>query len=85
MKQAGTTTHAVMDPVCNMSVNPEMTDISATIEGQTYYFCAESCRKAFEENPRKYLEPKPSKKKSWWGRYTERLEKATGGKSMKCH
>jgi YHS domain-containing protein len=68
-----------------MAVNPEKTDIEATVEDQKYYFCAEGCRKAFVENPQKYLEPKSQKKKSWWCRYTERLEKATGGKSMKCH
>jgi Cu+-exporting ATPase len=85
MKQAQTTTPAVMDPVCNMSVDPEATDISATIDGQTYYFCAEGCRKVFEENPQKYLDPQPVKKKGWWCRFTERLEKATGGKPMKCH
>ena len=74
--------NSAIDPVCGMTVNPKMTDIVATVEGQAYYFCAEGCRKAFIENPKKYLEPK---KKGWWGRYTERLEKATGGKAMKCH
>lgn len=74
--------NSAIDPVCGMTVDPEKTDIVATVEGQAYYFCAEGCRKAFLENPKKYLEPK---KKGWWGRYTERLEKATGGKAMKCH
>jgi YHS domain-containing protein len=70
------------DPVCGMTVNPQMTDIAATIEGHAYYFCAEGCRKAFVKNPKKYLEPK---KKGLWGRYLQRLEKATGGQTMKCH
>jgi YHS domain-containing protein len=70
------------DPVCGMTVNPAKTDIVATVEGQAYYFCAEGCRKAFTKNPKKYLVPK---KKGWWGRYTARLEKATGGQAMKCH
>jgi YHS domain-containing protein len=77
-----TKTNSAKDPVCGMTVNPERTDIVATVEGQLYYFCAEGCRKAFVKNPKKYLEPK---KKGWWGRYTERLEKATGGQAMKCH
>jgi YHS domain-containing protein len=85
MNQAATKTETSIDPVCGMSVNPEKTDIEATVEGQTYYFCAEGCRKAFTENPKKYLKSKSGKKKSWWCRYTERLEKATGGQSMKCH
>jgi YHS domain-containing protein len=85
MNQIATEANTFIDPVCGMSVNPKTTEIVTTIEGQTYYFCAEGCRKSFVENPKKYLEPKPEKKKGWWCRYTERLEKATGGKAMKCH
>jgi len=76
------TTNAFTDPVCGMTVNPKSTDIIATFEDQAYYFCTEGCRKTFVENPGKYLKPK---KKGWWARYTERLEKATGGQAMKCH
>lgn len=75
----------IIDPVCGMAVVPTMTDIEATVEGITYYFCAEGCRKSFIEDPQKFLDQKGQKKKSWWCRYTERLEKATGGKSIKCH
>ena len=85
MNQTATESKTFIDPVCGMSVNSKTTEIVTTIEGQTYYFCAEGCRKSFVENPKKYLEPKPEKKKGWWCRYTERLEKATGGKAMKCH
>ncbi|MGD2036287.1 MAG: YHS domain-containing protein [Desulfobacterales bacterium] len=85
MNLVGTKNKTFVDPVCGMSVKPENTDIEATVEGQTYYFCAEGCREAFVENPKKYLKPKSTKKKSWWCRYTERLEKATGSQSMKCH
>jgi YHS domain-containing protein len=75
----------VVDPVCGMSVDAETTKIIATIEGQPYYFCAEGCRKAFEENPQKYLGAECAKPRGWWGRYMARLNKATGGKPMKCH
>ena len=75
----------VVDPVCGMSVDPATTEIQATIEGQPYYFCAEGCRKAFVENPEKYLMAECEKPKSWWGRYMAKLQKATGGKPMKCH
>ena len=85
MNQTATEANTFIDPVCGMSVDPKTTEIVTTIEGQTYYFCAEGCHKSFVENPKKYLEPKPEKKKGWWCRYTERLEKATGGKAMKCH
>jgi len=76
---------SVVDPVCGMSVNPETTEITAAFEGQHYYFCAEGCRKAFLENPKKFIDPECARPKSWWGRYTAKLQKATGGKSMKCH
>ena len=85
MNQTAVKTDIAVDPVCGMSVDPEATKIFALVQGQTYYFCAESCRKSFIKTPEKYLESKPAKKKSWWCRYTERLEKATGGKAMKCH
>lgn len=76
---------SVVDPVCGMEVEPSRTNLLATHEGCTYYFCAEGCRKAFEANPKKYLKGKPPKRKGWWGRYLDRLEKVTGGKSLECH
>ena len=79
------TTKKVVDPVCGMAVVADMTDILTTIKGQKYYFCAEGCRQAFEENPQKFLDPEPKKRKGLWGRYMDRLQKATGGKAQKCH
>ena len=76
---------SAVDPVCGMTVNPEETNITAIVEGQHYYFCAEGCRKAFVGNPDKFIDPQCARPKSWWGRYTAKLNKATGGKAMKCH
>ena len=76
---------SLTDPVCGMSVDPDLAGIMTTIDGQNFYFCAESCRKTFIENPKKFLEPDCNKPKGWWGRYMARLNKATGGKPMKCH
>jgi len=75
----------VTDPVCGMEVVPGVKEIITSIDGETYYFCAEGCRQSFVENPKKYLCPEPAKKKGIWSRYLERLERATGGKSMNCH
>ncbi|GFP75730.1 YHS domain-containing protein [Clostridium fungisolvens] len=36
----------VKDPICGMMVNPE-TAIKQIIDGQTYYFCSEGCRREF--------------------------------------
>lgn len=79
------TEKSVVDPVCGMTVNPETVKIKAFIDGQNYYFCAEGCRKAFEADPEKYMGSECPKPKGWWGRYMARLQKATGGRQMKCH
>ena len=73
------------DPVCNMTCNEKTTRHISEYKGQKYYFCAEGCRKAFLENPGKFIDSECAKPKGWWGRYIARLNKATGGKSMKCH
>ncbi|UCF90066.1 MAG: YHS domain-containing protein [Desulfobacterales bacterium] len=85
MNSSASTTKAFIDPVCGMAVDPGKAAGVATIQGETYYFCAEACRKSFENDPQKYLEPQPARRKSLWCRYMERLQKATGGKPMKCH
>ena len=85
MNQTTTKTDTFIDPICGMAVNPKTTRITATIEGQTDYFCAEGCRETFIKNPHKHFKPKPRGKKGLWGRYLERLKKATGGKAMTCH
>ena len=71
-----------IDPVCGMAVDPAATEISTVQDGKTYYFCASACRDAFKADPSKYLKPK---RKGIWGRYMDRLQKATGGKAMTCH
>jgi YHS domain-containing protein len=74
-----------VDPVCGMQVDPHKTDLTAEYDGQTYFFCAENCRKAFENQPRKYLAiSKDTKRKGFWQRYLDRLNRATGGKPPSC-
>ncbi len=91
MKRLATTTEALIDPVCGMKVDPGKTNLVAAHQRRSYYFCAEACRKAFEANPKKYLEPRPAKLKAkgWWGRYLERMAMANrelfGGGSPRCH
>lgn len=50
------------DPVCGMDVDPQTARQTAQYQGQTYYFCGPGCKKAFEAEPAKYLDPtyKPS-------------------------
>jgi YHS domain-containing protein len=44
------------DPVCGMDVDEATAKNTAQHDGQTYYFCAPGCKKAFETEPRKYLD-----------------------------
>ncbi len=85
MEKSQTPNTISIDPVCGMEVDPGKTRLVANYQGHSYWFCAEGCREAFETNPQKYLEQKPVKRKGWWGRYLERLNKATGGKAPQCH
>jgi P-type Cu+ transporter len=49
-------------PVCGKDVDPATAQHKSEHEGRTYHFCAPGCRKAFEAEPKKYLDPnyKPS-------------------------
>ncbi len=43
------------DPVCGMEVNPESAAGKSEYKGETYYFCAPGCKKAFDQEPEKYV------------------------------
>ena len=47
--------HAVKDPVCGMSVDPDSAAASFEYEGETYYFCREQCRTKFAAAPEQYV------------------------------
>jgi len=80
-----TNTNVNVDPVCRMKVAENSKVLPFTLNENTYFFCAETCRKEFIADPNKYLEKKLPKKKGLWGRYLDRLNKTTGGKSQCCH
>jgi YHS domain-containing protein len=48
-----------LDPVCKMEVQEETAAATHEYKGKTYYFCAVGCKKAFEEEPEKYLREEP--------------------------
>ena len=74
-----------IDPVCFMKVLPR-NDLKCVHKLRSYYFCAESCKNAFDANPERYLNFKcHSKRKGLWGRYLDRLNRATRGRSLECH
>jgi YHS domain-containing protein len=48
-----------IDPVCKMEVDERKAAAVFEYKGKKYYFCAVGCKKAFEQNPEKYIsEPK---------------------------
>ena len=46
-----------VDPVCGMQVDESTAKHTAQYNTKTYYFCAPGCKKAFEADPRQYLDP----------------------------
>jgi YHS domain-containing protein len=44
-----------IDPVCKMTVDEKTAKLKSEYKGKMYYFCAPGCKKAFEENPAKFL------------------------------
>ncbi len=44
----------VKDPVCSMQIKPSEAAAESDYKGQPYYFCAETCRQAFEQDPERY-------------------------------
>ena len=45
-----------IDPVCKMEVEEKSVQYKSEYNGKIYYFCAPGCKKAFDENPEKYIE-----------------------------
>lgn len=51
-------TGKVVDPVCGMQVDPQVTPHHTTHEGHEYHFCAAGCRNKFLADPQRYLSPR---------------------------
>jgi Cu+-exporting ATPase len=46
----------VKDLVCGMTIDSETAQHKSEYQGQTYYFCAPGCKRAFDKEPEKYLQ-----------------------------
>ena len=44
-----------IDLVCGMQVDEKKAAATSDYKGQKYYFCAVGCKKAFDQEPEKYL------------------------------
>src|ERR1044071_6346586 len=50
-----------IDPICGMTVAPETAAGKSEYQGETYYFCAVSCKQRFDADPARYLSGQPAK------------------------
>jgi YHS domain-containing protein len=79
------TQEEVVDPVCGMEITRGHPDtLISSYKGQSYYFCAQCCVRAFKKNPKRYLKPKGP-----FGRFLARLVrtnvKVFGRAGPPCH
>lgn len=44
-----------IDPVCGMTVDTATAKFTTQYQGETLYFCAPGCKKAFEQAPEQYV------------------------------
>jgi len=44
------------DPVCGMEVSDEDAVASSEFDGETYYFCSQSCKRQFDQDPQQYID-----------------------------
>ena len=44
-----------IDPVCKMEVEEDKAPATSEYQGKIYYFCAPGCKKAFDQDPEKYI------------------------------
>jgi YHS domain-containing protein len=71
-----------IDPVCGMQVDPTTAPARTCYNGIQIYFCAETCKTAFEAEPQNYT---LNRRKGFWRRYLDRLGKAADGRPPACH
>lgn len=45
----------IKDPVCGMEIEESQAAARSEYEGTTYYFCAPGCKRAFDQDPGKFL------------------------------
>lgn len=43
------------DPVCGMDVDEAKAGATVQYKGRTFYFCSPGCKKAFDEQPARYV------------------------------
>jgi YHS domain-containing protein len=54
-KNYGRCVELAKDPVCNMTVDEEKTELKSEYKDVTYYFCNPACKEKFDKNPEQYV------------------------------
>ena len=73
-----------VDPVCGKRIDPVKSGLAAVHGGCAYYFCSPRCWQAFQNTPALYSTGLSAAPKGWWGRYLNRVGKATQGDPPCC-
>jgi YHS domain-containing protein len=72
------------DPTCGMVVDPETAEFRTSRDGETYYFCSESCKGKFDR-----MSSQSHGKKGFFTRFLEWIARANqekyGGGAPSCH
>jgi Cu+-exporting ATPase len=56
-EEVATMTGTVKDPVCGMEIRPDEAVASEEHDGRVFYFCSETCHRAFLADPHIYGHP----------------------------
>src|SRR4030043_1467353 len=51
------------DPVCGMAVDEKRAAATSEYKGKTYYFCAQSCKEKFDQNPEAFTKTQDKKRR----------------------
>ena len=73
-----------IDPVCQMTVSAQKDTPTTRWEGETVYFCSDSCKSKFMLKPKNFFKAAEPRRMGFWQKYLNRLNKATGGKPPSC-
>jgi len=68
----------VQDPVCGMEVDPDETEYSIEYEGETYYFCSQSCKESFDPEAATTSIPEKATSLSGWKELADKQWKEWG-------
>lgn len=78
MSKSVAAVQTVKDPVCGMSVNPDVAAGSIEYHGQTYYFCSNHCKQKFQDAPDRYI-AMPQSSASTAGEYVKKGPSSAAG------